>query len=408
MSIPPRFYLGQVEVPVFNAIGSVTVDGANIGGNLGQPWAVIVNSRPGLLFICSQQSPSTLYNGWMLALFDDDGSVCQYRSPDYPGHGATNLIGVYVDNVVQTGNTFNFNRAGFTGNFIIPTLYIPNGKIVVPYSTTAALVSPCGSGTFTRSVFLPNDNFVAYEFSQAFAEASNVWVSFYRGTRFAAGGYLGNYPSAVEPFFKYADNLPVGVGPSNMAFKGGAYIYMRGSGVGYANQCFGGSTMTLNGNPFNLICGGTGDPTVFVNATGSFNTNLQPLGIPSWTNNDTVLLNANMDITGTWATGCAHIVAGKAVVGMFNQWQYLDIRLTGLPVFPGGEWLSSHAFIGMTSKKKIYFITIDGTAATRNIFQAYVAPFNLFPVQPANFQLSQFDGLMNYHRAVSPTGNFQA
>lgn len=407
MSAPHFFYLGQVNVPPANthALGSVAVT-TSVVGNLGSPWAVIVNNRPGLLFICSLNTASH-YNGWMLALFDDDGSVCTYVSSDYPGKLMdTNLVGNYTDNVIQIGNSFNFSRAGFTATINIPTLYRAGEIIVVPYSTVAAIVSPCGAGTFNRSVWLPNENLIAYEFSQAFAQASNVWVSFYQGQRFAAGGYLGNYPSAYDPFFRYSDNLPPNISASNMAFKNGSYIYTKGSGTSYGFQTVGGSTIQLNGDPYNLVCGGSGNPTVNVTAVKSFNAPLQANGIPARANGDVALINSNADIPLTYASGCILISAGAPIVSLFNQFQWLDIGLQGVGGI-SGQGLSSHAFIAMGQKQKLYFFKVDGSGDQKT-FYAYGMDFNQFPVQPANFQLSQFDGLMNYHRAVSPTGNFQA
>lgn len=407
MTAAPFFYLGRVDVLPANThvLGHVAVT-TNITGNLHSPWAVIVNNRPGLLFICSLNSGAH-YNGWMLALFDDDGSVCQYVSPDYPGKLLdTNLVGSYTDNVVQIGNSFNFTRAGFTANVNIPTLYRPGAIIVVPYSTIAAIVSPCGSGTFNRSVWLPNENLLAYEFSTAFAQASNVWVSFYQGQRFAAGGYLGNYPSNYDPFFRYADNLPPAVDTSVMAFKGGSYIYMKGNGTAYPFQTVGGSTIKLNGNPFNLVCGGKGDPTVNVTAVNSFNAPLQANGIPARSNGDVALIQANSDIPLTYASSCILLNAGAPVVSLFNQYQFLDIALRGVGAV-GGLGLSSNAFIAMGKKQKLYFFKID-ESGDQKTFYGFGMDFTQFPVQPANFQVSQHDGLMNYHRAVSPTGNFQA
>lgn len=392
----PFFYLGRVVINQgWTQLGTGTVN-TSYGGSLTGHSTCIVNGR--FCVLCPCHGPSFgQFKGWVMFMFDDDGSVCTYQSPDYPGD---RNIQSFQGNVVQAGNRFNVSTGdGANYSFTIPTFYQAGAVLTIPYISNTPPQGPCGVGSVTRSIYIDNLDLTAFEFVVNHSVANDTWVSFYRGNTFVSGGYLGNYPAAYEPFYRFSQSVPPG--QNGPFYKNGAYIYGP-DGTGFGNQYLTASAIALKGNYSQLVCGGIGDPNVYVTADRPFSNKLS--NVISWTyNGNDMEAAACTDIPLTYALVAVQPGGGGVTTNvcvLFNQFQLLELSLQA-PI--GG--LHMTGFGAIQSKKKVYIAVND---AFNKFFQVWSAPLTVIPSPPANLAISQHDGLYNYHRAVSPDGTFQA
>lgn len=359
-------------------------------------FVCIVNGRYTMLFACLIP-PGASNGGWRAISFDDNGTTCTYQSIDFvDGLHTSN----YVQNVVQAGNIFEVIGPGFNIQFTIPETYSPGATIIVP-SGSFIPQSPCGGGTIGSQIFIPDPGLVAVEFVDSFPTNYNLWVSFYSGNELVAGGYIGNPAQGTDPFNQVNSTAPPNA-EVPLIIKNNAYIISTAGNIVYSGQFVGATTINLNGSPGALVCGGSGNNTVFVSSNTTFNFKLIDFGAPQM-DQTTCIPNACSDVPGTYALCCVRSLIGVGTNVLYNAYVYLEVLG---PNF--GTVATRWGFGAIFSRGKIYQ-SVDVGANPGTQFQVYSADMDFQPFDPPPVvTFSQFDNLGNYHRPISPQGKYYA
>lgn len=406
MTAFPQFYLGSVDIPGWHQLASFTVWNPDGGSGTAQPYTCIVNGRFSIFFPMCGTARDDRDKGFICVSFDEDGSTCIYQSPDYATYGPATINASWnvgqAQNFYQTGNTFKWQGLHGSYQVVIPNSYQAGKTLVVTPTLFAIPPPPCGQGSFDQTTFIDNGGFVAFEYSRAFGENNNFYVTIMRNNAIVGAGFLGNFPGNLDPFIRYQLQLPPTVSISDLRYKNGAFTFCS---FGSSGQKYVGATsLQLNGEYSALNCATATD--VYVSPATQFNINVGTL-----TGNPTHYTGASnaywmcCDIPLTYATPTFTSDGQYASFSLYNQFQFLDIRV----VMPGvqSQALFPNGLIGVNSKTKRAYVGFQ-SGSMNATFTIWSAPLPNIVFKPGNFSISQHDGLYNYHRAVSPHGTFQA
>lgn len=171
-----------------------------------------------------------------------------------------------------------YNGNGSTYYVQIPSLFVPNGWIVIkPYVFNA--VAPCGTGIANAAYYDSRRKLVLQSFIHSFALDTdwyaNVYAANNSGLTLLTGGYIGNFPNGVNPLVKSSANSAL------WNFFGSSANAAPSIGVAYYASTGEISIIPTNGNPCRILamdnvsysslaCGVPNSDT-FVNAGELFN-----------------------------------------------------------------------------------------------------------------------------------------
>lgn len=418
-------YKGQLTVACTGQQVLPAIPNPTGGVISGTPYACIVNGYFSVLFACLNGGSSHI--GWRLCSVDDLGNICVYESPNLQ-RTTLSQVNFYDMNVMQSGNVFNLFSVGV--QFTIPNVFIPNTKIIVA-GTKFNPPCPCnGVGVLHSTTFIQNKNLVAYQFVQDFALNYNEWVAFYNGNLLLAGGYLGNFPNGTEHFNLFTQTLPPnsGASPTSPFYKNGEYVFSPFGSVGFVNQKVGATALVLVGSPLSLRCNLPPASPLYIGSGQDYYCPLNTIVPP---------INTGMaqgdcqggatDIPFTHAISTINDNAlSQPIVVLYNQAYYQEIALAN--VF---YWGANNFWGALSLRNKIYTgVDTSGVNGLRRQYQIFSSnmpagfavslspPPSLTPggsgagsgsgVGGSGLTRNYFRQLCNYHRAISPSGAFQA
>lgn len=359
------------------------------GGSNFNPFTCMVNGYFSIFFPCSAGGNPAISKGAVLFSFDGKGGMCTYQTSDYSPSGTQDGI-CRAFQIWQSNNTFIYALlGGGTWKFTVPNVFTAGATYTVnPQSFSTP--SPCNQGTYNQTIFCGSQGIYANEFIEAFPLSDNYWASIYdQYGAFLGGGFIGN--SASDLFDQRDLSLPPQVSTSNIYDRNGLTVYGNFGHSTAVNQVVGTGLNFLNGDASTLMCG-VQNQNVFVSTKN-------PLQI--YYNRDYNIAPFN--------SGPDSVIEGVT-----------DIPKTILyPDSSGPKLLSGDFFValpnkvgnwptGYISKTKQLF------AAAMNFnwnqsYPVYVASLDLSPYGPLPVaNRSDFSGLANYHRVISPTGQYQA
>lgn len=386
-------YVDLSAIPLtWTQVGTANVT-SSLGGGWVRPTAVIINGYYGLFYACSNGANPANTRGAILYLFDGLGGVCIYQTSDFiNGADINNLCP--GSQVWAAGNTITYSLLnGGTWQMIIPNVFKAGQTYVLP-ARQLTVNSPCGVGTFVTAIYASSQKLIAYEWAQGFATASNIYGSIYDTLgNFKGGGFIGNYPNGQDGFNQVVNNLPPSTFTSDIYYKNGFNVFGNFGSVGANQQAFGGNQPYVNGNPNALTCG-VANPSVFVSGNAQFtNYPYRDFNAPAF---------------GAGSYGLSQCITDMLGFFVFND---------GAPTYLlSKDWMVSIPAQGTNisvcynyAQRKLYYRD-NSISAQRYAGNVYVASFdiNQFGIGPLPIvQASAHNGLVNYHRAVSPTGIFQ-
>lgn len=370
----------------------------NIGypGSTQRPYACIVNGYFTMVYCCSSGGNPKTSRGFYAISFDVHGNYCIYQTADL-NTAATDEYG--CDNTLtQSGNTFQYSLlGGGTWKVVIPPIFTPGGKYILP-PQQLNVTNPCRGGPPDQTIFLQNQGLIAYEWIQAFSESDNYWASIYDSFgNFKNGGFIGNSPQNL--FNRIQISLPPYTFSDDVYYRNGSNIYGNYGNAGGSVQVYGFNTPYLFGNYGTLVCGGSGNPNVYVDAINQFQVYPnRDYGVPPFSAGS---YQQRMGITDY--PGYFIFPDGNNVFWLYSQ-DYL-YRFQNIPYAYGGGnaicYLSKqNVLIGQASNVSGQF-HYNGDIYVGTFPNVNIAP-------PPKVSASTHKGLANYHRAVSPHGLFQA
>lgn len=221
------------------------------------------------------------------------GESCLYVSSNYQINFNSHQPAIENLSSVQQITATNFilnNGNGGVYYFVLPSYFAPGATYVVP-EIAFTPPAPCGVGLLINNFTDNVSGLTAYEFAQAFSDASNIYASLYGpGNVLITGGFIGNFPNGTDGFNRTALSLPV---PSYNYYGivSGTYAATNGgielSTWGYASpslMALGFSQIRIN-NGATLACGGSGSTQSYVTTETAYQINIgnypqfQTLGI---------------------------------------------------------------------------------------------------------------------------------
>jgi hypothetical protein len=364
-------------------------------GGLGHaPLACIVNGYFSLFYACCTGGNPSHSTGAVLYSWDEIGNVCIYHTADFINANPLTHDLANADVVKQSGNAFLFS---FVGNstiykFVVPNVFRAGITYVLPPSSLA-IPAPCPGGAYNSTIFLGQQKLIAYEFIQDFALATNYWASIYdEQGAFKGGGFIANYPNPFDPFDRTQSVLPPTV--FTTYYKNGMNVYGNFGSAPSASQVIGWDNPYLNGDPSQLVCGGSGNLDVYCAAINQFQSLTNNIIGVSFVEGPQSIALGISDIYNTFA------FPDTSFFYLFSKDYAIQI-----PAFNS----SNQAVCFMSKTKKLYVQYIDHTSPQDFSGNIFVMDLNLsgYGASPIVTK-SSYKGLANYHRAVSPSGSFQA
>ncbi len=357
------------------------------GGSSNRPFVCIVNGYPSIFYPIQLGNPGISYGAFLVS-FDENGSVCVYRTPNFVNGGNNQWQQLQYSNCVQSGNTFTWSMLNSSTGYVwtIPNVFTPGASYTVPYKQLN-IPSPCGVGDFYQAIYLGNQNLVAYEFIQAFGLTDNYFASIYNSLgEFVGGGLIGN---AANDIFDQTNLVyPPGTSSTDL------YCRNQGNFIGdNTTNNYAWLQPTLNGDPGSLTCG-VANPSVYVGA--KLSQTITPSDLPN---------------VPTSYYGSVDFVCGDTDFPGFFLWpsgpQSMLISSNYCIMLPA--MTSDYENLWFSKKLNSWFLHgASGTNQNGGILYKGAGP-DLTPYgPPPNVSRSVHNGLANYHRAVSTRGTFQA
>jgi hypothetical protein len=381
---------------VWNKIGSIK-DYGPVANFSNAPMAVMVNDCYGLFYPCATYNNPAQSAGAFLRLFDGYGKSCTYQTSDFRANNVT-MDGFANPNAVfQTGNTFVYSfNDGTTWKWTIPTSF-SDGEVYISTPSLLSSKHPCADNfTPNEVIFVSQQDLICYEWIQDFADDSNYWASVYDSLgNPKGGGYIGN--AKPDLFNRVVTNLPPFVDTGSLFYKNGFNFFLNMTGSN-PFQVYGFNQPYLFGNPGELICGGTGNPNVYVGAIQQYQVYPnRDFGIPAF--------NGNVFRPALGATN----INGAFIIPDFPHTDFIgrDFYVM-LPMQVGADNRDGAVGYHSTKKHLYSFVALNPTG-TKYVGDLYVASLDLSSYGPPPLlNRAVYKGLANYHRAVSPSGSFQA
>lgn len=365
----------------------------SFSGSNNSPIACIINNCFGILYVTSTGNPGTS-QGAFLVLFDRNGNVCTYSTPDFV-NGAFNIIMGQPWAVQISGNTIQWSLSNNPTIFTwkIPNVFQPGTNYRVPYGSLNILNS-CNKGTFQRTIFLSQQNYIAYEFIEAFGESDNYYASIYNTQgNYMTGGYIGNSPTDI--FYQISLSLPPFTSTDDVYIRNGFTFFSSMGDVSGIYQNIGILQPYLNGDITKLNCG-SATPSVYV--SGNNQSTIFPYrdwNCPSMNNGSLAIPCGITDVYGQFVLidyPNLHVVSQNYFIDLPSPNNYNTIN------------------IGYVTKQNAWFCH-EATDFAENGGNVYINTnvIDLTPYGPPPVtSRSEFSGLVNYHRVISPTGQYQA
>lgn len=359
--------------------------------NTNPAWACVVNGYMGFFYATAFNEGGGVFetNGAVLYLFDGQGGMCTYQTANFNPKANPNAL-ADGQNIFQNGNTFIYALSnGGTWQVVIPPIFQAGATYVLP-PTQLAINSPCGSGSLHSISYCSQQGLIGYEFLQPFGGSNDAyWASIYDTLgNFKGGGYLGN--DTFDLFNQVSNVIPLG---GKLFFKNGYNVAQNFGNTGPNQQAISFLQPFLNGDYTKLVCGGSGNRSVFV--SGINQSTLYPVrdfNCPYISDDASRMAMGMTDANGYF------IYPDNSQGRMLSNDWFID-----LPTMPGG---SSMGVGYLLKQKKIYNLIPNNGGYSGDV---YVASLDLTPYGPQPISTrSDFSGLANYHRAVSPNGTFQA
>jgi hypothetical protein len=372
---------------------------SSYGGSLtGYPYAAIINGYYALIY-AGQNGNADM--GVAVYLFDTKGNICTFKT-----YGWSNNVTSLSMQVFQVGNVFTIVfQSGNTYTLTLPNVFVAGSTFYLSMQKRTVPNGPCGIGTgyYQRTIFLQDQELTAYEYVQAFPDADNTWASVYnKNGQLVGGGYIGNYPSNVDPFYKFSQSLPQYVSADYVMYKNGSFVYINGNSVGYPFQVIGWNSPRLYGDPSQLICG-VGNPNVYIAANGpGVSQNISAIQGASFWPDPHITAAGVTDLPGFYCVPAISLWNGTFKIGLVSgDWlAYVD---TG-----SGSSPCSAAYL--QSQNKLYnLLEYRPGGLSKRTGDIYISDFNatqngLAP-QPVVTQTAH-KGLINWHRPISVNGEY--
>lgn len=366
---------------------------SSYGGSFTQaPMACIVNGNFSLFYATATNTNPHHYAGAVLYSWAENGDMCTYRTSSFINNGFFGDL-VNPQTVFQNANVFSFSYAdGGVWQFICPNIFIPGGELVIPDQRLQTF-SPCGIHDFSGNIYCSQQDLYCQEFIQDFPLSTNYWASIFDGQHNLIGsGFIGN---AFEDLFnRVSTSLPPFTTTNDLFYKNGFNFYSNMGNAGNIYQAVGFNQPFLNGDPTTLVCGAPA-PTVFVSGIKQFQAYpYRDNGCPAFSTNSIKIAGGITDVPGFFClpdTFRSVILSQDYFIGLKNL---SNGNQDGFALLSNQDRMYSHVFPGNHHAGQIYI------ADTR------FSSFNIGPLPIV--QRAQYNGLANYHRAVSPNKLFQA
>jgi hypothetical protein len=361
-------------------------------GGLSAPvTACVVNGKFGVLYVCGDYYGTTS-KGFVLYLFDEHGNICTYQSPDYVNNSPSIVQCCQGFNIFQNNNTFLCTSGWGTYQFVIPNIFTPGATYVVAYPRFA-INSPCGSGALQTPIFCSQQKIVAYDFIHPFPDEYDDWASIYdHQGQFLYGGYIGHFLNSEPGFNRISTTLPPNV--NNIYSKNGFNFFGNFGDSGGPYQVVGWNQPTLRGNAESLVCG-VANKEVYIDTSQVFQ------NYPN-----------NTDPRQGFANDSSHVALGACDIPgffCFPDKPYLKILSRDFYVQLNGPNADpNNLFCIVSELKKMFVLSANGIGYNGPVYVADFDPVALGISPVPIVERASYNGLANYHRAVSPSGSFQA
>lgn len=392
-------YKGQLKGSTWTPLGTSPVPAVHVNSNWSAPWCCMIYGYFAVVIVYVVGANS--FAGIQVTLYDDVGNTCTFATKGLFQNTNNTLASIQAQTYNQAGNNFKITNSSFgTVTFTVPNTFIAGMILPLNVFQQPPPASPCGTGAYFSTYYVPTKNWTIYEYVQTFASNNNYWASVYQDLYLLGGGYLGLYPNTFNPLNQINQSLPTF--HDNVYSKNLAQLITAGGDFGYPSQCVGGTELQCTGDPTLLVCGNPG--ALAISTKRNWYVFLQSIGVPGFTIGGSPIFSGASDVPGIYALSLRYNVSSVPYCGAYCFDWFLDIEVAGTGMY----WGANSGFGMCYSKNKFYTIfDISGTLAHRWQFQAFSAPMALPPTS-YSLRRESYGSLANYHRAVSPDGVFQA
>lgn len=377
---------------VWKAIAPLPFDGA--ARLFSPPYWDIVNGKVTLIYLL--QYESQFYVSMVAYSFDDNGNYCTYQASNYsPGITGDSYCALTF---FRSGNNFLAQTgSGALIAFTLPTVFQAGVTFTIPVNTFAAPPSPCDSGAaLTDVAYLTNQGLIAYHYDMFLGagppQSFNFYLSVYDMNHHLLGAGRTGFETSTDNYNRL--NLVLPINTQHISIKNGYRFYFNADTAPYTQAAYGWMGENLVGDYKQMQCDVTAtNPPYLIGVNGKQISLLDNQLPPS--SNDQLSL-------GSGLTDFPQIFAIPQYFGRSNPMVIVSPTNFVQVNQPPGLNCGGGIF---TANKKLYW-------GSGNPYymggQLFVADFDFDITILPQVNLSHYNQLANYHRAVSPNGIFQA